>query len=57
MKYPGKLLPEDSRYAVSRDVPSFAGIVSHVNYRTTGKTDIGPAFDWQRIADGLLEQH
>ena len=50
---PREILPEARRYAAGRDVPSFAGIVSHVNYRATGKTDIGPAFDWQRIAVGL----
>ncbi len=50
---PRRILPEERRYSASREVPSFAGIVSHVNYRATGKTDIGPAFDWQRIAAGL----
>jgi len=50
---PREILPEARRYAAGRDVLSFAGIVSHVNYRATGKTDIGPAFDWQRISAGL----
>jgi N-acetyl-anhydromuramyl-L-alanine amidase AmpD len=31
------------------------GIVSHVNYRSSGKWDLGPAFDWNRVIDGLKE--
>lgn len=28
---------------------AYKGVSSHVNFRRTGKTDIGPAFDWPRI--------
>ena len=28
---------------------SYKGIASHVNFRRTGKWDIGPAFDWAKI--------
>jgi len=49
-----KILPESERYETSEDVTAFGGIVSHVNYRATGKTDIGPAFDWQRVINGVL---
>jgi N-acetylmuramoyl-L-alanine amidase len=49
-----KFLPESERFETRDSVPSFGGIVSHVNYRATGKTDIGPAFDWQRLIDGVI---
>lgn len=29
--------------------PTFSGICSHVNYRTDGKWDVGPDFNWSRI--------
>ncbi|MFY7827459.1 MAG: N-acetylmuramoyl-L-alanine amidase [Flectobacillus sp.] len=35
------------------DFAAFSGIVTHTNCRQD-KTDIGPAFDWQRFKDGLL---
>ena len=31
------------------DIANFRGVTSHVNYRPTGKWDIGPAFDWERL--------
>ncbi|MDI9863330.1 N-acetylmuramoyl-L-alanine amidase [Flectobacillus sp. DC10W] len=34
------------------DFATFSGIVTHTNCRKD-KTDIGPAFDWQRFEDGL----
>lgn len=46
-------LPEPDRYKTLDSVVDFGGIVSHVNYRATGKTDIGPAFDWQRLIQSL----
>jgi N-acetylmuramoyl-L-alanine amidase len=47
------ILPVDFRYITFDDVIGFDGIVSHVNYRASGKKDIGPAFDWDRVAAGL----
>jgi N-acetylmuramoyl-L-alanine amidase len=47
-------LPETDRYFVNNNVPDFNGIVSHVNYRKSGKEDIGPAFNWDRVIKGLL---
>lgn len=47
-----KFLDPDKRYAVftsDKAADDHKGIASHVNYRRTGKTDIGPAFDWARI--------
>ncbi len=48
---PVQFLPENKRYdTLSRnDIESFNGIVSHVNYRTSGKWDIGEAFDWDLL--------
>lgn len=49
---PRTFLPASSRYKVfgsPSDAQSFRGICSHVNYRPTGKVDIGPAFDWAAI--------
>lgn len=52
-KIPRKFLPTSRRYVAHERVVNFKGIVSHVNYRKTGKVDIGPAFDWPRVIDGL----
>jgi N-acetyl-anhydromuramyl-L-alanine amidase AmpD len=48
---PRQLLPTEDRYRTNKSARDFRGILSHVNYRDSGKWDIGPAFDW----DGLLE--
>jgi N-acetyl-anhydromuramyl-L-alanine amidase AmpD len=44
---------EDTRYVTSKASALLKGIVSHVNYRPTRKTDIGPAFDWDRVINGV----
>jgi N-acetyl-anhydromuramyl-L-alanine amidase AmpD len=46
---PFQFLDETRRYVATNEVLSFHGIVSHVNYRESGKWDLGPAFDWDRI--------
>lgn len=48
---PGNFLPENKRYitGVQNELVNFKGITSHVNYRSSGKWDIGPAFDWEKI--------
>lgn len=48
-------LPENKRYDVvsKNELINFNGIVSHVNYRSSGKWDIGPAFNWEEIMSGL----
>jgi len=48
-----KFLDEAVRYDAHIRASTFGGIVSHVNYRSNEKEDIGPAFDWQKIIDGL----
>ncbi len=50
---PREFLPEDKRYHALPEIASFKGIVSHVNYRPAGKWDIGPAFDWERVIQGV----
>jgi len=44
---PRTFLPENKRHitGTESELPNFKGITSHVNYRTSGKWDIGPAFD------------
>jgi len=48
---PIAFLPEDKRYDVvnEAELVNFRGVTSHVNYRSSGKWDIGPAFDWEKI--------
>ncbi|HTN05386.1 N-acetylmuramoyl-L-alanine amidase [Agriterribacter sp.] len=46
---PRVFLPEPERYQATEAVLSFKGIVSHINYRPTGKWDIGPAFHWDKV--------
>jgi N-acetyl-anhydromuramyl-L-alanine amidase AmpD len=43
----------EKRYTTFDDVVSFNGIVSHINFRKNGKWDIGPAFDWDTLIDGV----
>ncbi|WP_024768075.1 N-acetylmuramoyl-L-alanine amidase [Aquimarina macrocephali] len=53
---PTAFLSEDKRYVVvdENELVNFKGITSHVNYRSSGKWDIGPAFDWKKIIEGLI---
>ncbi len=50
---PREFLPEKVRYTATDQVIDFKGILSHVNYRMTGKWDLGPAFDWNRVIEGV----
>lgn len=52
---PRDFLPENERYVTgsASEIPNFRGIVSHVNYRETGKWDFGPAFDWNKVISGV----
>ena len=49
---PIAFLPASERFQTTDTVIDFKGIVSHVNFRKD-KTDIGPAFDWDRLETGL----
>jgi N-acetylmuramoyl-L-alanine amidase len=48
---PLTMLPEASRYQTfdNATATSYRGVCSHVNFRPTGKTDIGPAFEWDQL--------
>ncbi len=46
---PRRFLAVNERYETIDQAPLFRGIVSHINYRRTGKVDIGSAFDWDRL--------
>jgi N-acetylmuramoyl-L-alanine amidase len=50
---PRAFVAADRRFALLPEVAAFSGIVTHANFRAD-KSDIGPAFDWQRVIDGLL---
>lgn len=52
---PREFLSENKRYDVGavNDITKFKGIVSHVNYRSSGKWDFGPAFEWDRLIEGV----
>lgn len=55
-KIPRVFLPAATRYntfASPETAANFKGICSHVNFRPSGKWDIGPAFDWERVIAGL----
>jgi N-acetylmuramoyl-L-alanine amidase len=51
---PKTVLPESTRYNImtAKDFANFNGVVTHVNCRTA-KTDIGAAFDWQRLINSI----
>ncbi len=50
---PRAFLDAPARYDVVQQIAGFHGITSHVNYRPSGKWDIGPAFDWDRVIAGV----
>lgn len=50
---PREFLPVDKRFIATNDVLNFKGIVSHVNYRESGKWDIGEAFSWESLIKGV----
>lgn len=51
---PRKFVAEASRYNLlsEKDFTQFSGIASHVNCRAD-KVDIGPAFNWDKLINGL----
>ncbi len=52
-KIPRKFLSQSSRFKASSSTAGFRGINTHLNYRKTGKWDIGPAFDWEQVISGV----
>ncbi|MDZ4709395.1 MAG: peptidoglycan recognition family protein [Saprospiraceae bacterium] len=52
-RIPPDFLSMDKRFLMSKPNMDFMGIVSHVNFRDSGKWDIGPALDWNTLIDGV----
>jgi len=53
---PRTILPEAKRFDAFKsatEAKNFKGICSHVNFRASGKWDIGTGFDWNRVIEGL----
>lgn len=54
---PRIILPVEKRYNIflsAAEAQASTGILSHVNFRPSGeKVDIGPAFDWNKLINGL----
>ena len=50
---PRSFLDEANRYEATESNATFNGIVSHVNHRTTGKTDISKAFQWDKVIQSV----
>jgi N-acetylmuramoyl-L-alanine amidase len=50
---PPVLLHPSQRTSTVPGIAAFRGITTHVNYRETGKVDIGPAFEWDRLAEAI----
>ncbi|MBQ4820686.1 N-acetylmuramoyl-L-alanine amidase [Aquimarina sp. MMG016] len=52
---PASFLSKDKRYGIvaEDELVNFRGITSHVNYRSSGKWDIGPAFNWEKVINDL----
>ena len=50
---PREFMAESKRYITTPDVLTFKGIVSHINYRVSGKWDVGTAFNWARVITGV----
>lgn len=53
---PRKFVGESGRFETSSaNSANFNGITSHVNFRSD-KVDIGPAFDWERVINGVTAE-
>jgi N-acetylmuramoyl-L-alanine amidase len=50
---PRQFVDPGQRFDAIASISSFSGIASHVNFRPSGKWDIGPAFDWERVIKGV----
>lgn len=56
-KIPRAFVAESGRHETSSaSSANFKGICSHVNFRTD-KIDIGPAFDWDRVIEGVTTEN
>lgn len=52
---PANFITADKRYQTlsAVELVPFSGIVSHINFRESEKWDIGPAFEWEQLINGL----
>ncbi|MDB4285807.1 N-acetylmuramoyl-L-alanine amidase [bacterium] len=55
-------IPRFVKFKSQAEADAFRGICSHINYRDSGKWDLGPSFDWDRVitavtADSFTPQH
>ncbi len=52
---PRNFLSTNKRYTTlnTNEVQDFNGILSHINFRESGKWDIGEAFDWDQVIQGI----
>ena len=50
---PRQFVDVGQRYDVIGSVDQVQGITSHVNFRPSGKWDIGPCFDWETLMSGV----
>lgn len=46
---PRAFLDDSLRFETNTEAAAFEGIVTHINFRTSGKWDLGPGFDWERL--------
>ncbi len=49
---PRAFVDKDKRFEATAEGANFSGIITHVNSRAD-KVDIGPAFDWDRVTNGV----
>ncbi len=59
-KIPRSFLPASQRdlpFSSKEDARNYTGICSHVNFRGRGKWDIGPAFNWEKLAEGMKDAY
>jgi N-acetyl-anhydromuramyl-L-alanine amidase AmpD len=55
---PKTFIDEDERFNVfssASEAKSYKGICTHVNYRKSGKWDLGPDFNWDRLMSTEIE--
>jgi N-acetyl-anhydromuramyl-L-alanine amidase AmpD len=52
-KIPREFVAVAERYGTFPKISQFQGITSHVNFRPSGKWDIGPCFEWDAVCAGV----
>lgn len=49
-------IPRYSVFKSKAEADAFKGICTHINYRTSGKWDLGPAFPWEEVIAGVTAE-